>query len=68
MTLTEIFFDAIADTGKRISLITPAAFMPLWAGIKLEEDKACLMIEKYLLNPEFFFGDIPFQSVAYNQL
>lgn len=62
-----LFFDACAVTGKRKPLITPAAFFPLWCGVPLAEEKIRRMITDWLLNPEKFFGEVPFPSVAYDQ-
>lgn len=60
-----LFFDALASTGERLKLITPAAFLPLWAGVPLGGESANDMITRYLLSPEYMFADIPFPSVAY---
>lgn len=62
-----LFFDADADTGERQSLVTPVAFLPLWCGVPLEEERCRRMITDWLLDPEKFFGEIPFPSVAYDQ-
>jgi putative isomerase len=61
-----IFRDLRADTHAFVGLLTPASFMPLWVGVPLPEEKARAMIEKYLLNPDLFFGPYPFPVVAYN--
>lgn len=60
-----IFFDALASTGKRLKFITPAAFLPLWAGVAVSDEAARDMITRYLLSPKYMYSDIPFPSVAY---
>jgi glycogen debranching enzyme len=61
-----LFFDVLVGTGKRLSTLTPAAFLPLWVGVPLKEDCVHAMIENTLLSPLHFFGQIPFPSVAYD--
>ena len=39
--------------------------MPLWAGVTLREDLAEQMLENYLLNEDYFYGDYPFPSVSF---
>ncbi len=41
--------------------------LPLWAGVPLSKEDACKAIERHLLDPGAFFGDIPFPSVAYDE-
>ena len=48
-------------------ILTPASFTPLWAGLPIPEKTAKSMIERYLLDPNRFFGQYPFPSVAYNE-
>ncbi len=60
-----LFFDADLTTGKPLSLVTLSSLIPLWAGVPLPEDKIRSMIEDYLLNEKYFFGAVPFPSVAY---
>lgn len=60
-----LFFDADIKTGKPLSLVTLSSLVPLWAGVPLQEKKICAMIEDYLLNERYFFGKVPFPSVAY---
>ncbi len=62
-----IFFDVNVETGEKYPLVTSSCFLPLWAGVPIEKENAVRMIEKYLLSPEYLYGDIPFPSVAYNQ-
>ena len=60
-----IFFDLHPETKKPVEIISPVSFLPLWAGVEICEEKAKASIEKYLLNSELLFGDVPFPSVAY---
>ncbi len=60
-----LFFDADPVTGERRKLVTLSSLIPLWAGVPLPEEKIRAMIEDYLLNETYFFGKIPFPSVAY---
>lgn len=54
------------EDGAWVKVLTPACFLPLWAGVPLPEAQARAMIEKYLLAPEHFFGEYPFPVVAYS--
>ncbi|MBQ6164385.1 MAG: hypothetical protein IJK23_07920 [Clostridia bacterium] len=60
-----LFFDADLNTGRPLSLVTLSSLIPLWAGVPLPEEKIRAMIEDYLLNEKYFFGAVPFPSVAY---
>lgn len=62
-----LFFDADPETGERRSLVTLSSLIPLWAGVPLPEEKVRAMIEGYLLNEQYFFGTVPFPSVAYGE-
>lgn len=62
-----LFYDRRVKDGSFVKLVSPVSFLPLWAGVKLPEEKAREMIEKYLLSPEHLFGEIPFPSVAYHE-
>lgn len=62
-----IFYDALLKNNTKIRIVSPVSLLPLWADIDFPEDKAKDMIEKYLLNPEYLFGNVPFPSVAYNE-
>ncbi len=53
--------------GQTIRIKTPASFLPLWAGVPIADDKARAIITDSLLNPDHFFDDIPFPSVAYDE-
>jgi hypothetical protein len=61
-----VFLDAGAETGARRPLLTPAAFLPLWAGVSLPRQRARAMVRDALLDPERLFGPVPFPSVAYD--
>jgi glycogen debranching enzyme len=61
-----LFFSADDHTGQLRRILTPASFLPLWAGVPLPDEAARRMIEETLLNPRDFFGNIPFPSVAYS--
>lgn len=63
---SNLFLDADAASGERRPLLTPACFLPLWAGVPLEPERARAMICDVLLDPERFFGGVPFPSVAYD--
>ena len=62
-----LFYDVHIESGKQIKMLTPCSVMPIWAGIKMNEEKKQAMIKDYLLNPTYLFGDIPFPSVAYTE-
>ena len=62
-----LFYDADPKTGAFIKIVSPVSLLPLWAGVRQPENKARDMIERYLLNPDQLFGDVPFPSVAYDQ-
>jgi len=60
------FFDRLYDSHEPIRVLTPACFLPLWAEVPIEKSEAGAIIEKHLLNPDEFWGEIPFPTVAYN--
>ncbi len=62
-----LFKDVLVATGQKLPIKTPACFLPLLAGVPIDDDKARRMIEDYLLNPKYFFGQIPFPCVAYDE-
>ena len=62
-----IFRDVLVETGEQLSILTPANFVPLLAGVPIPDDKAKAMIQTYLLDPNKFFGSVPFPSVAYDE-
>jgi len=61
-----IFYDRLFDSHKFVRIQTPASFAPLWCAVPIERESAKKMIERYLLNPDCFYGDYPFPTVAYN--
>ncbi len=65
--LENIFYDLNVKSGEPLKIKTPACFLPLWAGVPLDEGLSRKMIETYLLSPQHFFGDYPFPSVAYSE-
>jgi glycogen debranching enzyme len=62
-----LFLDADAETAERHPLLTPAAFLPLWAGVSLDGERARAMVRDTLLDPDRLFGAVPFPSVAYDE-
>lgn len=60
-----LFRDIRYDTHEPADIMTLASFLPLWAGVPLDHDRARAMIRDYLLNPEYFWGEVPFPVVAY---
>ena len=62
-----VFYDVLPATGEFVKIVSPVSFLPFWAEIDISEEKRSASIEKYLLSPEYLFGDIPFPSVAYNE-
>ena len=63
-----IFYDVSPENGEFVRIVSPVSFLPLWAGVNLPKEKAEQSVRKYLLNPEYLFGEIPFPSVAYNDI
>lgn len=62
-----LFYDIDVVSGKKVRIKTPACFLPLMTDVGLAPDKAKQMISDYLLDPELFFGEVPFPSVAYDE-
>jgi hypothetical protein len=68
-----LFYDTNYATGERRRLLTPASFLPLWAGVPLPEDTVRAMIRTCLLSREHFFepypfsGPYPFPTVSYRE-
>ncbi|MBD3315057.1 MAG: hypothetical protein GF344_04665 [Chitinivibrionales bacterium] len=62
-----LFKDVLVATGERLPLRTPACFTPLLTDVPLDEHKRSAMIGGYLLDPNQFFGGVPFPSLAYNE-
>lgn len=62
-----LFYDLHRETGRWNRIKTPACFMPLWAGVPLDEIKIRSMLQDVLLNERHFFGRYPFPSVAFSE-
>jgi hypothetical protein len=62
------FWDYNHHTGLHRKVNTFYMFWPLFAGMDVPAETVKDLIENVLLDPEQFFGEIPFPSVAYNQL
>ena len=62
----EVFRDVLVADGRRLDAITPAAFLPLLAGV-LDHDlpAARASIRRWLLAPEHCFGPVPFPTIRY---
>jgi hypothetical protein len=61
------FWDYNHATGRRTKIKTFYMFWPIWAGMPLDPKIVSELIEDVLLDPEQFYGDIPFPSVAYDE-
>lgn len=62
-----LFWDYCSQTRTHTRVRTFFMFWPLIAGIPMEESVRRYLIEQILLDPEQFFGAVPFPSVAYNE-
>ncbi len=62
-----LFKDVLVATGEKLPIKTPACFLPLLAGVPIDEGRARRMIEDCLLDPALFFGAVPFPCVAYDE-
>ena len=62
-----LFYDLNRETRQWNRILTPACFMPLWAGVPLDPEKIRSMLQDVLLNERHFFGPYPFPSVAYSE-
>ena len=62
-----LFLDLNVATGEPVRVKTPACFLPLLAGVPLTKDRKRRAVEEYLLNPDHFFGSVPFPVVAYDE-
>ncbi|MFW5777045.1 MAG: amylo-alpha-1,6-glucosidase [Spirochaetota bacterium] len=60
------FWDYNHATGRHTRIPTFYMCWPIWAGMDVPENARRDLIENVLLDPEQFFGPIPFPSVAYN--
>lgn len=61
------FWDYFPATRRHTKIRTFYMFWPVWAGMPIPEDAKRDLLENELLNPERFFGAIPFPSVAYSE-
>ena len=62
------FHDVLAETGEKLSIKTPAIFLPIWAEVfTADSPEAKAMIENGLLNPQQFWGTMPFPCVAFDE-
>jgi glycogen debranching enzyme len=61
------FWDYNHHTGLHRKVNTFYMFWPLFAGMDVSAETAKDLIENVLLDPEQFFGEIPFPSVAYKE-
>ena len=50
-----------------MTIKTPACFLPLLTGVPLPVEKQRAIIREKLLDPESFYGKVPFPSVAYDE-
>jgi hypothetical protein len=60
-----LFYNIFMDTYSFDKHLDVFNFTPLWGGVPLEADKAQRMLRDYLLNPRYFFGEVPFPHLAY---
>lgn len=63
----EMFYDYDHHTKHFNHALTLYSFLPLWAGVPLDKAIKKKIIENYLLNKEYFFGEYPFPYLAYNE-
>ena len=62
-----VYYARLVEQKSLHKILTPASFTPLWARLPIPEKTARSMIERYLLDPNRFFGQYPFPTVAYNE-
>ena len=62
-----LFWDLQVEQGVPVHIMTPACFLPLLGDVPLTERQTERAVTDYLLNPDFFFGAVPFPVVAYNE-
>ncbi|MFP4552005.1 MAG: amylo-alpha-1,6-glucosidase, partial [Spirochaetales bacterium] len=60
------FWDYNHATGRHTRVPTFYMCWPIWAGMEVPADAKRDLIENVLLDPEQFYGPVPFPSVAYN--
>ena len=62
-----MFFDVREGTREIFSGTKgPNMFLPLWAGVPLPSEEIKKIVELHMLNPDEFFGEMPFPSVSYD--
>jgi hypothetical protein len=61
------FWDYNHATRRHCKIKTFYMFWPLWAGMHVPADARDELIDRVLLDPKQFFGEIPFPSVAYDE-
>jgi len=61
-----LFRDRLVEEDRLTKVLTPASFVPLWAGVKVSSHVAHETIARYLINPKHFFGSRPFPTIAYS--
>jgi len=61
------FWDYNHATGRHTRIRTFYMCWPIWAGIPVPVDTKRDLIENVLLDPQQFFGPVPFPSVAYDE-
>lgn len=59
-----IFHDVKYESHEPVRIVTPACFLPVWAGILPEPESLSRMIDGILLAPEHLGGGIPFPVVG----
>ena len=64
---TGLFWDIDVAGGKPVRIKTPACFLPMLADVPMPDSAMKKSIRNVLLNPDCFFGKVPFPSVAYNE-
>ena len=63
---SNMFWDCYYDSHRPFRVLAFYNFLPLLAGVPLDESKKDLMIRNYLLSPDHFWGKLPFPSLAFS--
>lgn len=63
----EMYHDYDHIFGRYNDVLTLYSFLPIWAGVRMDEDIKHGMIKKYLLDEKYFFGEYPLPYVAYSE-
>ena len=61
-----VFYDRKVNSDEWSKVLTPASFLPLWAGIEMDEESAGTIIRKWLLSEDHFWGEYGFPCVSYS--